>query len=45
MIYDGLESETVEQAMSSQFDRIEQMIFVRTRYEPGTDDTDDNGCD
>ena len=33
MIYDGLKSETIELAMNQQFDRIENMMFVRTQYE------------
>ncbi|NNE63309.1 MAG: hypothetical protein HKN34_04430 [Gammaproteobacteria bacterium] len=33
MIYDGLKSEAVELALNEQFDRIENMMFVRTQYE------------
>ena len=47
MIYDGLENDVVEQAMSEQFDRIESMMFVRTRYvQPDGDiDVEEDGCD
>ncbi len=46
MIYDQLNNETVEQALNEQFDRIENMMFVRTRYarEDGSVDVDDD-CD
>ncbi len=47
MIYDGLENETVELAMTSQFNRIENMMFVRTRYiQPDGDiEVEEDGCD
>ena len=32
MIYDGLENALVERVLTEQFDRIENMMFVRTRY-------------
>ncbi|MDH3762504.1 MAG: hypothetical protein OEU50_16095 [Gammaproteobacteria bacterium] len=32
MIYDGLKNKTVEKALDHQFDRIENMMFVRTVY-------------
>ena len=32
MIYDRLDNETVELALNDQFDRIENMMFVRTRH-------------
>ena len=32
MIYDGLKNETIEKALEKQFDRIENMMFVRTVY-------------
>lgn len=46
MIYDGLKSETVEQAMNEQYDRIESMMFVRTLYEQedGEYEVEDDGC-
>ena len=30
-IYDGLEDKVVEQALDTQFERIDHMMFVRTR--------------
>ncbi len=33
MIYDGLKSETVDKALDEQFERIENMMFVRTQYQ------------
>ncbi len=46
MIYDSLENETVEMAMNEQFDRIENMMFVRTQYiqEDGEYEVEDD-CD
>ena len=46
MIYDGLRNETVEKALENQFDRIENMMFVRTVYvqENGEYSVDDD-CD
>jgi hypothetical protein len=46
-IYDGLDESRVDQAMDEQFDRIENMMFVRTRRSAadGTVDYDDDGCD
>ena len=46
MIYDGLKNETVERALDHQFDRIENMMFVRTVYvqENGEYEVDDD-CD
>ncbi len=32
MIYDGLKNEIVEMALDDQFERIENMMFVRTLY-------------
>ena len=37
MIYDGLHSKTIDKAMDQHFNRIENMMFVRTRH------TQDNG--
>ena len=47
MIYDGLENELVERAMTEQYDRIENMMFVRTRFEQpdGSFEVEDDGCD
>ncbi len=47
MIYDSLENETVERAMSEQFERIENMMFIRTQYiqEDGEYEVEDEGCD
>ena len=46
MIYDGLKSETVDLAMNEQYDRIENMMFVRTQYkqEDGEYEVEDDGC-
>ncbi len=46
MIYDGLKNETVELAMNQQFERIENMMFVRTQYiqEDGEYEAEDD-CD
>ncbi len=45
MIYDGLKEKTVHLAMNQQFDRIENMMFVNTRYinQDGEEAADD--CD
>ena len=47
MIYDGLKSETVDLAMNEQFERIENMMFVRTLnvQEEGGYEPEDDGCD
>jgi hypothetical protein len=47
MIYDGLENAVVERAMDEQFDRVEHMMFVRTRntQPDGEVSYDDDGCD
>lgn len=47
MIYDGLENKVVEQAMTEQFDRIENMMFVRTRHiqDDGELLVEEDGCD
>jgi hypothetical protein len=46
MIYDGLDEEVVVRALDEQFDRIEHMMFIRTRHtEPdGEVITEDDGC-
>ncbi len=46
MIYDRMDNETVELALTEQFDRIENMMFIRTQYaleDGGIEETDD--CD
>ena len=47
MIYDSMDSETVDRAMDEQFDRIDSMMFVRTHYIEASGDNyvDDDGCD
>jgi len=47
MIYAGLEDAEVERAFDDQFDRVEHMMFVRTRHaEPdGEVSYADDGCD
>jgi len=47
MIYDGLENRVVERAMTEQFDRIENMMFVGTRHlqEDGGLLFEEDGCD
>ncbi|HYQ71946.1 MAG TPA: hypothetical protein VET88_08460, partial [Gammaproteobacteria bacterium] len=47
MIYDGLEDADVERALDEQFDRVEHMMFVRTRHTApdGESSYDDDGCD
>jgi hypothetical protein len=46
VIYDGLKSSDVEKAMEQEFDRIEHMMFIRTKVPSGTADyiEDDDGC-
>jgi hypothetical protein len=46
MIYDGLDSTVVDKAMDEQFDRIDNMMFVRTHNtsEEGDEYVDDDGC-
>ncbi len=47
MIYDGLNIEKVELAMNEQFQRIENMMFVRTQHiqENGDIEVEEEGCD
>ncbi len=47
MIYDGLALEEVNRAMDEHYDRIENMMFVRTviPVEFGDDEVEDDGCD
>ena len=47
MIYDRLEFGTVERALDQQFDRIENMMFVRTVYPQENGDAvfEEDGCD
>jgi len=47
MIYDGLDSKDVERAMNEQYDRIENMMFVRTRetQPDGGFEYENDGCD
>jgi hypothetical protein len=46
MIYDGLESKVVDRAMDEQFDRIDNMMFIRIRHanEDGDYYVEDDGC-
>lgn len=46
MIYDGLDSTVVDKAMDEQFDRIDNMMFVRIHHssEEGDEYVDDDGC-
>lgn len=48
MIYSNVRSETIELAMNTQFNRIENMMFVNTVYEPDSDEEEyeqDEDCD
>ena len=47
MIYDGLDNYLVERAMTEQFGRIENMMFVRIRHtdEEGEMMVEEDGCD
>ena len=47
MIYDGLDIDTVEKAMSEQYDRIDNMMFVRIQHPQDDGDyyVEDDGCD
>ena len=46
-IYDGLYDSDVKLAMDTQFDRVDNMMFVRTKVETpqGETETEDDGCD
>ncbi len=46
-IYDGLHEAQVNQAMDSQFHRVDSMMFVRTRVDTadGETEVEDDGCD
>ena len=46
-IYDGLYDSDVKLAMETQFDRVDNMMFVRTKVETpqGETETEDDGCD
>ena len=46
-IYDGLDSEVVDRAMETQFDRIENMMFVGIRHKlpGGSIEVENDGCD
>jgi hypothetical protein len=49
MIYDGLDNAMVDRALDGQFDRIEHMMFIRTRQTQADDDgeegtVDDDDC-
>jgi hypothetical protein len=46
MIYDGLDEADVERALDEQFERIEHMMFTRTRQitPEGTVSVEDDGC-
>ncbi len=47
VIYDGLDSETVNRALDEEFDRIDNMMFVRIyhKVDDGEDYVEDDGCD
>ena len=46
MIYDGLDEAVVERALDEQFERIEHMMFTRTRHTETNGDVsvEDDGC-
>lgn len=46
MIYDGLASETVDRAMNEQFDRIDNMMFIRIHHiqDDGENLVEDDDC-
>ncbi len=47
MIYDGMQLSEVNRAMDEHYDRIENMMFVRTviPIEFGDDEVEEDGCD
>ena len=47
MIYDGLDSTTVDRVMDEQFSRIDSMMFVRIQHLQDNGDylVEDDGCD
>ena len=47
MIYDGMTSETIDKAMDEQFNRIDNMMFVRIIHEQENGEyyVEDDGCD
>ena len=47
-IYEGMKLSDVEKAMDTQFDRIENMMFILTRLPPtasGVEEVENDGCD
>jgi hypothetical protein len=46
-IYDGMKEGDIEKAMEEQFDRVENMMFVRTLVtnEEGEEEVEEDGCD
>jgi hypothetical protein len=46
-IYEGMREQDVENAMEYQFDRIENMMFIKTRLlnEEGEEEVEEDGCD
>ncbi len=46
MIYDSMGNETVDRAMDEQFDRIDNMMFIRIHHvqDDGEEYADDGSC-